>query len=75
MVPDSDGDIIGEKMAFTGIRMVDLACRRLRGKASEDISRGEMEMVPSTAEQLAESSFAGSWGAEEQNGTVGSAFA
>jgi len=38
VMPDPDGDIIREKMAFAGVRMVEFACRGLWGEASEDIS-------------------------------------
>ena len=72
MVPDPQGDIIGEEVALTGIGVVELSGRGFRGEASEDLSRGEMKMVPCAAEELAKGPLSRAWGAENEDRTVGS---
>ena len=64
MVPNSDGDVVRDEVSFACIRMVEFSCGRLGGEASKDVSRGEMEVVASPAEEFAEGPLARAGGAK-----------
>lgn len=75
VVPDADGDLIRQKVAFMGIGVEKAAGRGFRGEASKDIPGGEVEVVSSAAEELSEGAFARTGGAKYQNRAVGTTFA
>lgn len=70
VMPDTDRDVVGDQMPFRGVRMVDLACRGLRGEAAEDIAGGEVKMVASTAEEFTEGSFSSAGRSEDHDRSV-----
>ena len=67
VVPDLDGHLVGEEEAFACVVVVELAGRRFGGEAAEDVPRGEVEVVPSAAEELAEGPFPRSRGPKDQD--------
>ena len=67
MMPDLDGDFVGKEEPLPRIVVVELARGGFRGQPSEDVARGEVEMVARAAEKLAQGALSRAGGAKDQD--------
>jgi hypothetical protein len=67
MVPNLDGHFIRQEKALSGVIMEKLACRRLRGESSKNVSRGEVVVIAGAAEKFAQCAFTRSRRAKDQD--------